>query len=171
MTFPNAIKTYQQTIDYFRTIAEEHVAIKHTETEKHFYEFVEQEFTGTSINDPALVLIPPRAQLVDQKSNNINKMMLHEFWLLKSIPKQNYAFRQAWMDDAEEIGLDIISRIKKEKEDMTGGAQNRLWLGFEPSSVQWEAIGPIGDLRWGYSFTFSTSNPRNLVYNSEKWSS
>ena len=66
---------FSDLIQYFRTLATQHVDIGHSTTDKHFYRFeLDEVLTGLKkVNYPALILEGYRYSLTDKQSDNVLK--------------------------------------------------------------------------------------------------
>jgi hypothetical protein len=162
------ITRFSDLIQYFRTIAAQHVAIGHTATEKHFYRFeLDEVLTGLKkVNYPALILEGYRYSLADKQSDNVMKERSGAFMLLGHLNDIGDfdAMHQLW-DDLEMICDDIIVRIKADKRNPMAKAIRDFDLG----SVNVALIANENDKNYGVRCTFTISSPLSTDVNPQKW--
>lgn len=162
------ITRFSDLIQYFRTLASQHVAIGHTATEKHFYRFeLDEVLTGLKkVNYPALILEGYRYSLADKQSDNVMKERSGAFMLLGHLNDIGDfdAMHQLW-DDLEMICDDIIVRIKADKRNPMAKAIRDFDLG----SVNVALIANENDKNYGVRCTFTISSPLSTDINPQKW--
>ena len=162
------ITKFSDLIQYFRTIATQHVAIGHSISEKHFYRFeLDEVLTGLKkVNYPALILEGYRYSLSDKQSDNVMKERSGAFMLLGHLNDIGDfdAMHQLW-DRLETICDDIIVRIKSDKRNPNAKAIRDFDLG----SVNVALIANENDKNYGVRCTFTISSPLCTDVNSEKW--
>jgi len=159
---------FSDLIQYFRTIATQHMAIGHSISDKHFYRFeLDEVLTGLKkVNYPALILEGYRYSLSDKQSDNVMKERSGAFMLLGHLNDiGDYdAMHQLW-DHLETICDDIIVRIKADKSNPNAKAIRDFDLG----SVNVALIANENDKNYGVRCTFTISSPLCTDVNSEKW--
>lgn len=159
---------FSDLILYFRTLASQHVAIGHSDAEKHFYRFeLDEVLTGLKkVNYPALILEGYRYSLIDKQSDNVMKERSGAFMLLGHLNDiGDYdAMHQLW-DHLEMICDDIIVRIKADKRNPDAKAIRDFDLG----SVNVALIANENDKNYGVRCTFTISSPLLSDINPEKW--
>ena len=162
------ITRFSNLIQYFRTIATQHVAIGHSISEKHFYRFeLEEVLTGLKkVNYPALILEGYRYSLTDKQSDNVMKERSGAFMLLGHLNDiGDYdAMHQLW-DHLEAICDDIIVRIKSDKRN----PDFRAIRDFDLGSVNVALIANENDKNYGVRCTFTISSPLSTDVNPENW--
>jgi len=159
---------FTDLIQYFRTLASQHVAIGHSKSEKHFYRFeLDEVLTGLKkVNYPALILEGYRYTLTDKQSDNVMKERSGAFMLLGHLNDiGDYdAMHQLW-DNLETICDDIIIRIKSDKRKTDAKAIRDFDLG----SVNVALIANENDKNYGVRCTFTISSPLSTDTNPDKW--
>ena len=159
---------FSDLIQYFRTLATQHVDIGHSDTDKHFYRFeLDEVLTGLKkVNYPALILEGYRYSLTDKQSDNVLKERSGAFMLLGHLNDiGDYdAMHQLW-DKLEMICDDIIVRIKSDKRNPVATAIRDFDLG----SVNVALIANENDKNYGIRCTFTISSPLPTDVNPEKW--
>jgi len=162
------ITRFSDLIQYFRTIASQHVAIGHSSNEKHFYRFeLDEVLTGLKkVNYPALILEGYRYSLTDKQSDNVMKERSGAFMLLGHLNDIGDfdAMHQLW-DQLETICDDIIIRIKSDKRNPNAMAIRDFDLG----SVNVALIANENDKNYGVRCTFTISSPLCSDVNPERW--
>ena len=159
---------FSDLIQYFRTIASQHIAIGHSSSEKHFYRFeLDEVLTGLKkVNYPALILEGYRYSLTDKQSDNVMKERSGAFMLLGHLNDIGDfdAMHQLW-DELEMICDDIIIRIKSDKRNSAAKAIRDFDLG----SVNVALIANENDKNYGIRCTFTISSPLSTDVNPAKW--
>ncbi|HPS40061.1 MAG TPA: hypothetical protein PL124_11645 [Candidatus Cloacimonadota bacterium] len=171
----NIIKTksmaakFSDLVDYFERIAEEHVSIKHSATQKHFFRFeLDEVLAGltSKLNYPALILEAYDFDFADSRSDNIIKQRNGAFILIDKVSDTgDFAkIHEVW-DEMEEIGDDILIRMRRDKA-----------LRIEPVLRDFDIAMSSGvpfDVRaygqYGMRFTFSLRCPVNNEVDTAKW--
>ena len=139
-------RKFTDLVSYFQTLASQHTLIKN------FYRF-ELDEVLTSLRDmetPCLIMEGYKFSFTDNKSDNILKTRGGAFILLdhvKDIGNFN-AIHSAW-DSLEEIGDDILARIRSDKHVLSSPVQN-----FPFESVEAQLISTDLGNFYGIRFTF-----------------
>ena len=137
---------FAQLVAYFAQLAAEHVLLKD------FYRF-ELDEVLTSLRDietPCLIMEGYKFSFTDNKSDNILKTRSGAFILLLHVANiDNYnAIHSAW-DTLEQIGDDVLARIRADKRNPVSPVRN-----FPIESVEASLLGTeMGDF-YGIRFTF-----------------
>jgi hypothetical protein len=159
---------FSDIIQYFKTIASQHVEIGHSEQEKHFYRYeIEEVLTGLKqINYPALILEGYRYSFQDNGSDNIIKKRSGAFILLDHLSDiGDYDAMHALWDKQEEICDDILARIKSDKFN----PQARAIRDFDINSTEVSLLANEQDKNFGIRCTFTISSPRHMNPDPSKW--
>lgn len=159
---------FSDIIEYFKTIASQHIEIGHSETEKHFYRYeIEEVLTGLKhINYPALILEGYRYSFRDSNSDNIIKKRTGAFILLDHLSDiGDYDAMHALWDKQEEICDDILARIKSDKYNPLA----RAVRDFDISSAEVALLANEQDKNFGIRCTFTISSPRSMDPDPLKW--
>jgi hypothetical protein len=157
---------FSDIVAYFKQLASEHIAIQHSESEKHFYRFELEEVLSTlgKVNYPALILEGYRYRLIDNKSDNVMKERSGAFIILgqlKDIGDYD-AMHELW-DSQEVICDDIIARIKADKRIVAAVRD------FDLNSVEVALIANDTDRNYGIRCTFAISSARPMDVDPDKW--
>jgi hypothetical protein len=161
-------RKFSALVDYFRTIATEHIAIRHSNEEKHFFRLeLDEVITGLpeSACYPLLVMEGYSFTLTDQKSDNISKKRSSGFLLASHVSdRDDYEkIHQTW-DDLEEIGDDILARIRADKQLPDNPVRS-----FDISSVEARLISSeLGNL-YGIRYTFDIDSFFPEAVDTDKW--
>jgi len=161
---------FSDLISYFRLLAEEHVSIKHSESEKHFFRFeIDEVLAGLNrgdVNFPMLILEGYSFTFTDNRADNPIKNRNGAFVLLGRVKDASdfETLHDAW-DELEEIGDDILARIRYDKEQRTVPVVRNFNLENVNASLIMNEIGNHAGIR----YTFTISSPLNADYDSTKW--
>jgi len=162
--------TFSDLITYFKTLAEEHTSIKHTEDERHFFRFEIDEVLGglnrTDVNFPMLILEGYSFSFVDNRSDNPIKNRTGAFVLLGKIEDQTdyEAVHEVW-DELEAIGDDILARIRYDKQQRDVPVVRNFPLENVTANLILNEIGNHAGIR----YTFTISSPFDTEYDADKW--
>lgn len=161
---------FSDLIDYFRTLAEDHISIQHTDSEKHFFRFeIDEVLAGLNRNDvnfPMLILEGYSFTFTDIRSDNPIKNRQGAFVLLGRVnDASDYENIHATWDELETIGDDILARIRYDKEQRTVPVVRDFKLENVNASLIMNEIGNHAGIR----YTFTISSPLNAEYDADKW--
>jgi hypothetical protein len=161
---------FSDLIEYFETLAAEHVSIRHSSSEKHFFRFeIDEVLAGihrTDVCFPMLILEGYSFSFTDNKSDNVIKNRQGAFVLMDHIsdPSDYDALHEIW-DDLEAIGDDILARIRYDKQLRTIPVVRDFNLESVSASLILNEIGNNAGIR----FMFTISSPLNVEYDADKW--
>jgi len=164
------MSNFSDLITYFETLAKEHVSILHSETEKHFFRFeIDEVLAGLNRTDvcfPLLILEGYNFDFTDNRSDNVIKNRSGAFVLLNSIyDSSDYELVHEIWDELEEIGDDIIARIRADKESRMVPVVRNFSMESIKASLILNEIGNHAGIR----YTFTISSPLNTEVNPDKW--
>jgi hypothetical protein len=158
---------FSELVTYFENIARKHVGILHTAEKKHFYRFELDEVLGglRNIQYPALIMEGYKFDFSDSKSDNIQKKRQGAFILLDYVSDHgNYTRIHECWDKLEEIGDDILAKIKADKR-VTG---NPI-VNFDLTEVSANLIANDIEGHYGIRYLFTIDSKFDAVVNAEKW--
>jgi hypothetical protein len=161
---------FSDLVEYFRGVAQRHVEIRHSESEKHFFRFeVDEVLAGINRTDacfPMLVLEGYSFDFTDHKSDNLIKNRSGAFILLGQITDQtdHQELHRVW-DALEQIGDDIIARIRHDKQSREVPVVRDFELGSVQASLLINAFGNNAGIR----YTFTISSPQPGEVNPVRW--
>lgn len=159
---------FSAIISFFEMLATQHVAIKHSSTDKHFFR-LEFDEVMTSIHEsacfPLLVLEGYSFNLGDAGSDNGMKTREGSFMLIDHLsdPGDFARLHEIW-DTLEEIGDDIIARIRAEKRVSGSPLRN-----FNISSVTATLFQNTVLNTAGIRFSYTVESSFILDVNPDKW--
>jgi hypothetical protein len=168
-------------LDYtslFRTAAEQHVDLKHSETEMHFGRLILSGWPISKLDIdellnaqkekmrlPILLLESYDARYTDGGADNVRKLCQAAIIVLDKVGTGDYELRDQVIDRCEVIGEDVLSyaieHYRKNK--------NKL----DANTISSEKVGPIGSAKlWGVRFNFQLPAQANnpLAYQAAKFS-
>jgi len=159
---------FTQLVSYFEGIARNHVAIRHSETEKHFYRFeIDEVLAGLkNINYPALILEAYALEFSDNKSDNPMKHRKGAFTLLGHVDdKGDYDGIHLLWDELETIADDILARIRADKRNPA----IRIVKDFNIEEVEGSIIANRVGNDYGLRFEFTLTSPAPLDVDPTRW--
>lgn len=148
-------------VTYFKALADQHVDIKGF----YRYELEEVLTEAADLQVPCLILEGYAFGFIDNKSDNIVKVRKGAFILLDYVDDAgDYdAIHKCW-DTLEEIGDDVLARIKSDKRNRVSPVRG---LNFE--SIEGGLLATELSNYYGIRFTFDMECAFNADVNSEKW--
>jgi hypothetical protein len=160
---------FSDLISYFEKLAAEHVSIKHTASDKHFYRFeLDEVLTGMCANlkYPALILEGYDFQYQESNSDNIRKRRSGAFILIdKASDRKDFNRIHDIWDFMEEIGNDILIRMRTDKESHAEPVMSDFAI--EECEGVPLSITELG--QHGIRFTFSIISPVSNEVDKDKW--
>lgn len=164
------MSSFSDLISYFRTLAEKHTSILHSETEKHFFRFeIDEVLAGlnrTDVNFPMLVLEGYSFNFTDQKADNVVKNRSGAFILLDKVtdPSDYDSVHEIW-DALESIGDDILMRIRYDKQLRQTPAVRDFNIDNVNAQLIMNQLGNHAGIR----FTFTIGSPVSTILDTDKW--
>jgi hypothetical protein len=160
---------FSDLVEYFEKIATEHIEIKHSAANKHFYRFeLDEVLTGMCgpIKYPALILEGYEINYAESTSDNIRKRRSGAFILLDKVNdlKDFNRIHEVW-DEMEVIGDDILVKMKADKESRLVPVLRDF--NINECSGTLLSINELG--QHGIRFTFNITSAQNGIVNIEKW--
>lgn len=160
---------FSDIVEYFEMLATKHVEIKHSASSKHFYRFeIDEILTGlcSNIKYPALILEGYDFDYMENNSDNIRKKRSGAFIILGKVKDlKNFDEIHTLWDQCEEIGEDILVKMKHDKES-----------GLYPVLRDF-SIGDCGGIpislsqygQHGMRFSFSLDSAVSDIVNPARW--
>lgn len=160
---------FSDLVAYFKSIAENHIEIKHTSLAKHFYRFeLDEVLTGmcSNIKYPALILEAYDFIYKENNSDNIMKKRTGAFIILNKVKdmKNFDEIHELW-DMCEEIGDDILIKMNEDKES----GLYPVLRHFEISECNGSPLSVATLGQHGMRFTFNLDSAVNNTVNSARW--
>jgi hypothetical protein len=160
---------FSDLVKYFEKLASEHIEIKHTAIEKHFYRFeLDEVLTGlcSNIKYPALILEGYDFNYSESNSDNIRKKRSGAFILIDKVKdmKDYNKIHEVW-DSMEVIGDDLLVKMKADKESR----QVPVLRDFNINECEGVplAVPQLG--QHGVRFTFNLTSPVNNIVDKSRW--
>jgi hypothetical protein len=163
------IKTLNEHIDFFESIAKAHELIRHTDNDQKFFPNIDQ-FIQSSGSSGGIMMIHAwsRSIFIDNGSDNVFKARESEIFLLEPCGVDEYNKQNDIYQRTATVATDIMAYLL----DLVSGfpPQNRTITMFQPNGTTIEPIGPLGASNcYGSSFRFSVGNPEKLDHDLSKW--
>lgn len=157
-------------IAYFENLARTHVAIQHSDNEKHFFRFeLDEVLAGINRTDvayPMLILEGYSFDYTDNKSDNILKNRSSAFILLDHCPDiSDYNKVHEIWDNLETIADDILVRMKADKRNPL----TPVVRGFEYSGIEAKLIANEIGNSIGIRISFMISTPLITDTQTNRW--
>ena len=171
--------THQQYVDYFKELAQQHYVLLHDdETKKSFYRAnVDELISGlkdTTLSFPCLVLDEQGGQINGQGGFFDNQWdnTTVAFTILSKVLQSDFDDENEKLDEAKQIGMDIVARIYKDFKTKATRADTSVKVYyFNPNTVKYYKVGPLADQEFGYRFEFLMGEPMQVGfgYDADKW--
>jgi len=150
---------FAEFVDYFEQLAREHVDIRHTDKEKHFFRIeLEEILTGlkSKIRYPALILESYDFVFKDQNSDNVHKEVSCAFDIIDIVKDGgNYDLIHATWHRMEEIGDEICIRILDDKRSRKIDVLSHFHL----TNVKGNLLVDMNLMHYGVRYEFVVSWP------------
>ena len=162
--------SFSELVNYFERIARNIRAIRHSDSEKHFFRMeVEEVLAGINRTDvcyPFFILEGYSFSYLDHNSDNLIKNRRGAFMLIDRVsdPTDIDAIHRVW-DHMEEIGDEIILKIKSDKRNPLENAIRD----FDFSSVEAVLIANELEGNYGIRFSYIISSLQNMSPDFTKW--
>ncbi len=161
--------TFNDLVDYFKSLAEKHVSIRHSALAKHFYRFeLDEVITGmcSSIKYPAMILEGYDFNYIESASDNILKRRSGAFIIIDHArdTKNFDEIHEIW-ERCEEIGNDILIKMRTDKESGLYPVLRDFNIN-ESEGVPFPVIS-LG--QFGVRFSFNMTSVVNNEVDESKW--
>lgn len=160
-------KKFSAFVEYCKQLATEHMLIRHSDTEKHFFRYeLEEILTGLqNANYPAFILEGYRFGFKDARSDNPIKKRSGAFVLMAHVadPGDYNQIHEVW-DKMEAIGDDIFARLKQDKREITSPVYD-----FDLASVEGSLIATELGSHYGIRFTFDIDCQMDMDVDPTHW--
>ena len=157
--------SHNTIIEYFESISESHKLING------FVRFNWEEIKSklrSGVEDYILALESHSGDLEGNLISTFNNRTI-SFLVLGTVKAGDHDKMMEVYDTAEQIGLDIITKIKKDAVDDSRTSATRWLRGFDKNSVSYDSGGPLFVNKYGYNFILSLPNPEQLKFREEMW--
>ncbi|MEH0154030.1 hypothetical protein V6R21_07760 [Limibacter armeniacum] len=172
--------THSEYVAFFRTIAQQHVDIRHSETEMHFVRTVVSaepfrqlhmeellKSLSSKIRTPFMILETYDAQYLDNGADAIFKHTDAAFIIVDIAGKDDFDSEEQILDKTERIGEEVLGYIRHHYRDPA----NKKRGTFKLTQAASEKVGPFRDKYFGTRFDlrFTPIVSKNLKYNPDKF--
>ncbi len=158
--------TYQKLADYMKALADNHTAINS------FISYSEKELATEmrkrqALTYPALVLFGYSGKLDGNKQRTFAERSIAFAIVSKVNKRDDFQAQYQAINDAEQIGLSILSRINY---DSKQPVMEWLYNAFDKNSVRFSEItGRETDNLFGMEFHFELKNKEPLIIDAADW--
>lgn len=170
--------TYEQYIDYFIGIAQNHTDIQHNPAAKlkKFFMLNPDEIgqdMKSKIDPDAYVLAVEKFEFTAKDLHSDNH--LHEFTgafsIIKRVVMDDFEAEKLVIDKCAEIAIDITNRMYEDSLEtgMEEDCDDRLFKNIEPDSFVYNVIGPIYNKWHGVRVMFNFSDTYEIDVDATKW--
>lgn len=161
---------YTSLSAYFEQMAAAHRDIAHSPEERHFFRInIDQLITGfrQDIHFPAVLLELPEGRILGGSLDTLFMTRFVALSFLDKIPVQDYPAELSCYDRMEALGLDFISRLRRDYQSL----QDRFIAYIDLSDIRCYKVGPIHHQCYGVRFELSVGDPAQQVmhYNPSNW--
>jgi hypothetical protein len=161
---------YTEIAEYFENLARQHVAVKHTEVDPHFFRInLEDIISGLKNHDanPAVFLELPEARIHGETSDNSFLSRYCAVTFMKKVPPDDRVAEIEAYDNMEALGIDFMSRLNRDYKNFS----NRLIKEFDYKNIPIYKVGPMMHSMYGMRFEISIGEPATnfMIYNPANW--
>lgn len=161
---------YSQIADYFENLARQHISVKHTEVDPHFFRINLEDIIGAHKNfdaNPSVFLELPESRIHGETSDT---SFLSRYCALTFMARVELGNREAELeayDRMEALGIDFMSRLNRDYKNFS----NRLIKEFDFKNIKIYKVGPMFHSMYGMRFEISIGEPATsfMNYNSANW--
>lgn len=159
--------SFKKVDDYFKELATKHVDIQDY-CSTSVQELADKIGSVDGVKSPMLVFFDYYCKLSGKEQRTFNNRSLAFSILFKGVKSDDYPAQREAFDKAEEIGLEVLSRINIQSKMPDIGW---LYNNFEKESATYEETSAEGaDGFYGMEFHFDLKTLQPLVVNPDKWS-
>jgi hypothetical protein len=159
---------FSAVVQYFEDLAKQHVTIAHSQTHKAFFRLELDEVVEglrNNINYPALVLEGYDINFKDNRSDNVIKQRGTAFIIVKRVARGDFNAIHAAYDEMEEIGDDILARMRHDKSQRRSPIRDFNMDNVEATIINWFVDSGLYGIR--YNFTIDSTFDTDM--NPDKW--
>ncbi len=161
------VLSFQKVDDFFAELATKHVDIKDycsTSVE----EFANKIASVDGMQSPLLVFFDYYGRLEGNEQRTFNNRSLAFSILYTGVPADDFPAQRTAVTNAEEIGLEVLSRINVQSKMPYIGW---LYKNFDKNTVTMDEVISEGqDGFYGMEFHFELKTLESLIVNPAKWS-
>lgn len=153
--------------NYFKSLAEKHVDIRHSQTNKHFFEDMDDAIQSlrTKGKTPAVILGPPMFAPFDDNHDNEQELNTVVLLILDKVSNNSAANdKYAAYDKCKSIAVDFISKL-----DYDASNDVLQVMAFDKEQCSIELVGPILDNYYGVELIAEFNADTDYEYNPDKW--
>lgn len=164
-------------IAYMQSIAENLLAINHSDSSKHFFRVsgiagMEEVLQNLSTAQfPAICVIDnTEGRMIDDNKGHVIDRQYYYFFVLNNSKSEDAISRHETITGCLDIGKQILAKILADYR-----AENRVFgndtglMRLQTDSISYKAIGPLGDNCHGVWFSFSVINESGVKYDATAW--
>jgi hypothetical protein len=160
------VLSFSKVDAYFQELADKHIDIKDY-CSTSIEELANKMATVAGIQSPILVFFDYFGKLSGNEQRTFNNRSLAFSILFSQVPADDFPAQRTAIDTAEEIGLEVLSRINIQSKMPTIGW---LYNNFDKNSVTIEEVIAEGqDGFYGMEFHFDLKTLEPLVVDPAKW--
>lgn len=155
---------------YFEQLSSAHKQIAHSEQERHFFRInIDQLITGfrQDIHFPAVMLELPEGRILGTTLDTLFMTRFVGLSFLDKLEIQNHEAELDCYDRMEQLGLDFLSRIRRDYQTFS----DRFISYLDLSDIRCYKVGPIHHNCFGVRFELTVGDPSLTVmhYNPSNW--
>lgn len=162
------LKTLPQYIEFYRSLAAAHKSIRHTTNAPKFFDNIDLYQASSSVEGKHMVLGWAESSFIDQKSDNVFKLMSVELWILENCPTNDQVNQWRIYAETEQICIDINAYLRHLEHEPNYSI--KPFHAFDVHGSKMEPIGPIGTGNaYGTALRLTLGNPEHLDHDTSKW--
>lgn len=163
-------------IAFMTDCATRHKSIKHTEVEPRCHRISGiahlEQFLDRITQLPEGIQLLAEEELTGKMLGDDNYLddQYHSFYVVKDVLLNDHEAREQCKKDCKRIALAIVGRMKilATKANCMEGDPHSL-RDFDPESVSYYSIGPLGTGYYGIGVSFTVKEPANKLYIADEW--
>lgn len=102
--------------------------------------------------------------LGDSRADNFHDTAYYAFYIVDRVEFNDHDARQDVIAASKATALKILAKMLRDRRYNLNGLTQ---LNF--GNIPYQTIGPIGDNCYGVMFTFTVTNPANVIYDEDEW--
>ncbi len=166
---------FSEYLAYFEAAATSNKLIGHTSENKRFFSITIDELLNVQkakSSEISLYLLPPQIKPTDALSDNVRKVFIGEFLILKNTNAKDLSTIGAVLDETQDVAEQIIAKMKNDQSKFLMN-KNHPWKikGLDLNTVSITMNGPLmgACYGWGVDFQMNQTWTDKMLINNADW--